>query len=131
MTNKDRDKSNQEESDNLIFSVVGIEEFRSVDIELPIIRSKKVDCYSLADLYRRAMSVAEGDSVRVYQLLSTILQIHFKPEDHAEPYGPFFVAGDRRGMVPADFYGEQSVVFGAVAANCKNPGLRARIADIA
>ena len=110
--------------------------FAAVDIEGPISESNKVDCRSLARLYRKAASGQDkaGNEIaaRVFGLLSDILGIHFKPKDRSEPYGPQFVLTDgQRSMIPADLRGAHSAVIAEVAPAFRNPGLRARLADIA
>ena len=54
-----------------------------------------MDCWSLGSLYQTAASrqdeVGNATAARVFGLLSAIVQIHFKPEDRSEPYGPQFV----------------------------------------
>ena len=85
------------------------------------------------------VSVATGASraphrwgtVRVFALLSDIANIHFKPEDRAEPYGPQSVFDGRRSMTPSDLRGAQSVAIAEIVPVIRNPGLRARLADIA
>ena len=111
--------------------------FAAVDIEAPIHGSNKVDCWSLARLYRAAASEQDkaGNEIaaRIFGLLSAILGIHFKPKDRSEPYGPRFVniERDERTMIPEDLRGVQSAVIAEVAPAFRNPGLRARLADIA
>ena len=62
-------------------------------------------------------------------LLSDVAQIHFKPEDRAEPYGPQFVMDGRRSIIPADIRGNQSNVLSELVPAVRNPGLRVRLAD--
>ena len=67
----------------------------------------------------------------MFQLLEAVSLIHFKPDDSAEPYGPRVVIHSQRTMIPSDLKGEQSEVFAEIAADIRNPGLRARLSDIA
>ena len=96
--------------------------------------SNKVDCWSLGDLYQTA--AAEQDiggnatAARVFGLLSAIAQVHLKPEDRSEPYGPQFVMNGRRSMIPADIRGDQSAAIAELVPTLQNPGLRARLADM-
>ena len=114
--------------------VVSAKQFASVDVEAPIRDSKNVDCWSLASLYHSAASQAEKidnePAIRVFALLSSIANIHFKPADQSEPYGPQFVFDGRRSIIPADLRGEQSAVIAEIVPTIRNPGLRARLADI-
>ena len=111
-------------------------DFAAVDLEAPIRESTKVDCRSLGFLYADAASKSAEDArneaqLRVYRLLASVALMHFKPEDRAEPYGPQWVFGDRRSIIPSDLRGGQSDVFAEVAANIRNAGLKARLSDLA
>ena len=116
-------------------SVFTAEEFAAVEIEAPIRGSSNVDSWSLGSLYQTAASEAEASgnesAARVFALLCEIANIHFKPEDRAEPYGPLSVFNDQRTLIPADLRGEQSAAIADLVPNIENPGLRARLADIA
>ena len=68
---------------------------------------------------------------RVFRLLASVCIIHFKPHDTAEPYGPMGVFGTERTLIPSDLQGDQSTVFAEIVPDIRNPGLRARLADIA
>ena len=111
------------------------EEFAAVEVEAPIRDSPNVDCWTLATHYKGAASEAEAagneTALRVFGLLSAVADIHFKPEDRSEPYGPSHVGKAHRSMIPSDLRGDQSTVFAALAPTIVNPGLRARLADIA
>ena len=110
------------------------EEFASVDIEAPIRTSDKVDCWSLGSLYGAAASEKQecGNAIaaRVFGLLSAITNIHLKPGNQSEPYGPQFVMDGRRSIIPADLRGDQSTIIAQIVPTIQNPGLRARLADI-
>lgn len=115
------------------FTLVTAEDF-AAECEAPIVESRKVYVLCHGDLYEKAHKEAKaaGDerAARVYRLLAAVTQIHFKPGDRAEPYGPMFVADGRRSLIPSDLRGVQSEVFATVAPCISNPGLRARLADI-
>ena len=114
---------------------VTIDEFHAVDIEAPIRESRNVDCTSLGGLYATAASEQSdaGSTIkhRVFRLLASIAYMTFKPEDRAEPYAPQWVVGNSRSIIPADLKGEQSSALATIAPGIQNPGLRARLADIA
>ena len=110
------------------------DEFAAVEVEAPIRDSKNVDCWSLGRLYQAAASEEDSDNEaapRVFGLLSAVAQIHFKPEDQSEPYGPQSVFDGRRSMIPSDLRGNQSSIISELVPTIHNPGLRARLADIA
>lgn len=117
------------------FQPITVEDITAVNCEAPIATSRKVYCRCLGSLYQKAAQEAEaaGDERRakVYHLLAAVTQIHFKPNYKAEPYGPMLVMDGRRSMIPSDLRGAQSDVFAAIAHGIVNPGLRARLADIA
>ena len=110
-------------------------EFAAVDIEAPVRGSSNVDCWSLASLYQTTTSKEEesgnATAVRVFGLLSAIANIHFKPEDRSEPYGPHSVTNAHRSIIFSDLRGDQSAVIAEFVPTIRNPGLRARLADIA
>ena len=114
--------------------IVTSAEFAAADFEAPIGDSSNVDCWTLGSLYQTAASEAEesgdGSALRVFALLALIANIHFKPEDRAEPYGPQSVFDGRRSMIPSDLRGTQSAVISEFVPTIRNPGLRARLADI-
>lgn len=114
---------------------VTVDEFAAVGAEAPLRDTRNLDCWTLGSLYRAAASQAleSGDdrAVRVFGLLSNIANIHFKPEDRAEPYGPQFVMDGRRSMIPSDLRGEQSAAIADIVPTIGNSGLRGRLADIA
>ena len=114
--------------------LVSAEQFALVDVEAPIRVSKKVDCWSLGNLYvtaaLKAKECGNEPAFRVFGLLSSIAKIKFKPEDQSEPYSPMFVFDGKRHMIPADLRGEQSAVIAELVPTIRNPGLRARLADI-
>ena len=114
---------------------VTIDDFHAVDVEAPIRDSSNVDCTSLGGLYATAASEQSdiGNTLehQVFRLLASIAHMTFKPEDRAEPYAPQWVMGNRRSIIPADLKGEQSRALANMASGIRNPGLRARLADIA
>ena len=116
-------------------TTVTIDEFQAVDVEAPIRDSGNVDCTSLGSLYATAASEQSnaGNMIehRVFRLLASIAHMTFKPQDRAEPYAPQWVMGNRRSIIPADLKGEQSHTLATIAPGIQNPGLRARMADIA
>ena len=115
--------------------LVTIDEFAAVGAEAPLRDTRNLDCRTLGSLYQVAASQAQknGDdrAARVFGLLSDIANIHFKPQDRAEPYGPQYIWDGRRSMIPSDLRGEQSAVIADIVNTIGNPGLRARLADIA
>ena len=129
---KDRQR-NEAQSNSLTIS---LEEFAEADVEAPIRDANSVDCRNLASLYEIASKqhAQSGDEVAasVFGLLAQVNHMHFKPDDGTEPYGPMIVLADgRRSMIPSDQRAGQSAVFAAIAPGLQNPGLKARLSDVA
>ncbi len=116
-------------------TLVTKDDFIAADFEAPIRDSNNVDCWTLADLYKTAAAKqtenGNESAAQVFEFLTAVTNIHFKPNDGAEPYGPMFVMNGKRGIIPADLRGDQSSVFAEIVPTIRNPGLRARLADIA
>ena len=129
------DQNAEAEEEPKGFEHVTAEDFTVVGLEAPIAASRKVYVRCHGALYSQAHENSErsGDvrAANAYRLLAAVTQMHFKPNDQAEPYGPMFVMDGRRSVIPSDFRGAQSEVFAAVAPGVVNPGLRALLADIA
>ena len=132
MTTEEKHSTDTERQEPAI--TVTAEEFANVEVEAPIRDSMHVDCWTLGSLYQAAALQAEQSgeerAVRVYALLSDIANIHFKPEDRSEPYGPNSVSKGKRSMIPADCRGKQAAAIVELVPTIRNPGLRARLADI-
>ncbi|MCY4349719.1 MAG: hypothetical protein OXC25_07720 [Thiotrichales bacterium] len=109
-------------------------ELAAVEVEAPLRDTRNLDCQTLGGLYHTAATQAQEDgntpAGRIFGLLSEIANIHFKPEDRAEPYGPQCVMDGRRSMVPSDLRGEQSAALAEIVPTLQNSGFRARLADI-
>ena len=89
---------------------VTAEDFAAVEVEAPILDTRNVDCWTLGSLYQSATSEAKASgnepAASVFALLVNIANIHFKPEDRAEPYGPQSVFDGQRMLIPGDLRGE-------------------------
>lgn len=110
------------------------EDFKAVDLEAPIAGGRSVLSGHLGHVYAEAGDAAakggKEQQARVYGLLGAIASMHYRAHDRGEPYGPMLQMEDRRSIVPDDLRGEQTDVLAGIAADIKNAGLRARIADI-
>lgn len=116
-------------------ATVSLADFDSVECEAPLSGSRSVFGSTISGRYqsvaKEASDAGREREARVYQLLSAIAHMHFKPEDRAEPYGPLLVMGGRRSMIPSDLHAEESDALAAIAPRISNPALRALLADIA
>jgi hypothetical protein len=114
---------------------ITVDEFDATDFEEALKDSAKVDAHDLSSqflrLAREADERQEQSRARVFSLLSQVCGIHLRTEDRAEPWGSMASGPGWRTAVPADFKGEQSAAFLAILPRIKNPGLRARLADVA
>lgn len=83
--------------------VVGLAEFEAVELEAPLADARSVSCAKLSGACRDAATAAQAEgkdrAARVYSLLARVMQMHFKPEDGAEPYGPMFVFEETAPMI--------------------------------
>ena len=115
--------------------LISVEDFKAVDFEAAIRDSKKVDYLSLYRLFRdRAKQYREAGcnkTASVMEFLSEICQIVLRPTKDSGPFHPAETFGDRRTMIPSDLPEKQTEVLASIAESIENPGLRARIADIA
>jgi hypothetical protein len=113
---------------------VTAEELRAVNFEAAIPDPAKVEpqefCGLYAGLAREAAKKQQLSATRVYSLLSGICGMHLKTGDRAEPWGPMFVMDNWRSLIPSDLKGEQNAALLEIVDRIKNPGLRARIADL-
>lgn len=116
-------------------TVVTLCDFETVNFEAPICDTNEMDCFELSLMFRGAVAeqlkVGNDIAVRVFELLAGVASIELKPWDQSEHYGPYFVSGDRRSIIPSDLKGEQSRVFSEIAPKIKNAALRSRLADVA
>jgi hypothetical protein len=118
--------------------LASVEDAKTIDFESPIENATTADCYELGEFYRKAVEREKtkvdsgelGGKLRVYAMLSALTEMHFKPHDRNEPFGPMVTfANGRRSAIPNDFtqHIEQLVV---MAERARNPVLRARLSDI-
>ena len=116
-------------------TAVMIDEFHAVDIEAPIRDSSYVDCTSLGGLYATAASGQSdaGNMIehRVFRLLSSIAYMTFKPEESCRALRSSVGSEQSQEHHSRRLEGEQSRALATVAPGMRNPGLRARLADIA
>ena len=113
-------------------------DLKNLDFEAPIAGSLAADTNELSDLFGAATrptdetdQPTDTPAIRVYTMLSAITGIHFKPEEHQEPFGPLASFADgRRTAIPADFRGVCDDVLADMAKRAKNTVLQARLADI-
>jgi len=129
------DKDGKQEQPKRFISSVTPDELDQVSIEAPALGSEAFDPHDLAGLYRSAAAASEQEGrltdAIVYSLVQNLLEMHFKPSDRAEPYGPLWAYGEQRSIVPADLPAELSAGLAKHAATLRQPVLRARIADVA
>lgn len=113
---------------------VTVEDFDAIDSEGCLKNCENVDPHCLASqfiaLAREAEKRQDQVAARVYTLLYQACSIHLRFEDRSAPWVPSFSGPGGRTAIPSDFKGEQSATFLAILERIKNPGLRARLADI-
>jgi hypothetical protein len=110
-------------------------DFDTVDFEAPIRSLDTCDPQGFSGAYEQAFSAAlkvqDEPAQVVYRLLFHLCTIMLHPSDAANVWGPIGSGPNGRAAIPEDFRGGQTATFAAVAFRIVNPGLRARIADIA
>lgn len=110
-------------------------ELDQVDFETPIAGLNVIDDQRVADTFRQA-SQDEGakgnaSTALVYGFLQAITEMHFRPNDRGEPFGPRSVLADgSRTMIPADISADVGAILAAKIPSLANPVLRARVADV-
>jgi len=114
---------------------VGIDDLDVVPFEEVIADLRSAECHDLAKRFRARLNEATDAQNeverRVYFALVNICDMHFKPEEGGEPYGPMLVLSDgSRTAIPEDYRGGQVDAFAGVLLRLKNAPLRTRLADI-
>ena len=111
---------------------------KDLDFEIPIAGSTSATTYELSEQYRRAaQSPATGagapdtPEARVFTMLSAVTGMHLKADEREEPYGPLMTLADgSRTAVLADFRNGHVDLLAEIAMRCRNPVLKARLADV-
>lgn len=103
-------------------------------IEGPILLLRAAACEEFREPFTKAAnaSLAAGDpkAQRIFGLLADVCNLHFKPDNANDPYGPSFVVEDRRSAIPADFRGDALLVLTKLADLIATAPLKARILDV-
>jgi hypothetical protein len=111
------------------------DDLEAVDIEAPIRELRLADPHEMFTPYQRAFAAALEAKTEpaqvVYRLLAALCGIVLQPSDRGSPWGPMMTFETGRSAIPEDFRGEQTVAISTIAGKVENPGLRARLADIA
>ncbi len=112
-------------------SVITCDQIVNLDFERLLQNKDVID----AEAHGRSLSCQDlglqENQKEAFSLISSILQMHFKPEDPAEPYGAMYVLSDRRSMIPGDIRHEQAVELAKAVPFFSHVGIKARIADVA
>src|SRR5262245_35653154 len=113
-----------------------LDDVQHVDIERPIADARAAESYELSRLFLKAANSSkqadqtETNASRVYGMLSAVTEMHFKPDERNEPFGPMMQFADgRRTAIPSDFRARIDVLASMVECT-QNPVLRARLADV-
>jgi hypothetical protein len=116
-------------------NIVTAAEFAQVDWQGPLEGSRKVDAHDLSDIYRRLLPKTDAPGPNAsrgpIRLLFDLCGIALRPADRAQPWGAFLSFADgQRSSIPGDFGPAQWAVVRERALEARNPGLRARLADL-
>ena len=84
--------------------------------------------HMLASAFRaRATS---DDSQDPWRLLANVFDIHLRPSNPDEPFGPMMVMDGKRSMVPSDLGDEQIGLLRQMLQGVANPAVRCRLGDV-
>jgi hypothetical protein len=112
-----------------------VDDVNAVDIDGPLAGCKDADSRTISDIFRKAAADLNADNAadqpagRVYSMVAAAMEMHFKPRERYEPFGPMVVMDGRRSAIPSDFR-ERVDALAAAAARTTNPVLKARLADL-
>jgi len=91
--------------------------------------------HSLATLYtteaQSAITEGQEEKAKSLSLFAQLLNIHFKPADRANVWGPMYQTGGRRSIIPSDIKGAQTDELLKTVEHIAHPAVRARMADVA
>lgn len=92
------------------------------------------ECHVLAHALRaRAAEVEKTNShaPEPWRLLAELCDMHFKPSEATDPFGPLATLADgRRTLIPRDLRPEQRQWLASLVDKIADPELRARVADV-
>jgi hypothetical protein len=86
-----------------------VEDIHVVDIDAPLAGCMDANGRIISDIYQKAAADLESENAvdtakgRVYRMLAAAMQMHFKPRERYEPFGPMFVMDGRRSAIPPTF----------------------------
>jgi hypothetical protein len=113
-----------------------VADVEAVDVNALLAGCADADSRLIGDAFQKAASEIEADPAtrdqptgRVFCMVAAAMQMHFKPHDRYEPFGPLFVMDGRRSAIPSDFR-PQIDALSAAAARATHPVLKARLADL-
>ena len=138
MTNPSEDMNDANKPrPELPYLLASSDDLRDVDFEAPIRAVKTAECHVLSAKFKGMLLTEDGKLVRpadpagrVFAMLASITDLHFKPEEKNEPFGPMLIlANGGRSAAPSDFRDVLDVV-AEMAKRAENPMLKARLADL-
>lgn len=138
MTNRSEGTNDANDSPpQLPYLLATSDDLHDLDFEAPIRGVKTAECHVLSAKFKGRLPTEDGkqapptDSAgRVFAMLASITELHFKPEEKNEPFGPMLIlANGGRSAAPSDFRDVLDVV-AEMAKRGENPMLKARLADL-
>lgn len=111
------------------------ERLRQFDLDGPVSEPFSLDLHrassELTEAAKDSDQRGELDQAYAYRLVNTICQLHFRPDERAEPYGPIATfANGGRTATGSDFTQDQCESLFANSDRLKSVLLRGRIADL-
>ncbi len=111
-------------------TIISAETFKSLNFDRFISDLNVVDARVKTTALQDLDAELTPEELQAFKLLNTILQMSFRPEDPASPYGAMLVFEDRRSMIPSDISLEQAVELSDASHTFVHAGVRARVADV-
>jgi hypothetical protein len=97
------------------------------EIELLMAGLPIKECGEFSKVFRERHSVSPSQN---WDLLESVFNIHLRPANITEPYGPMFVMDRKRSMIPEDLSAEHLDVMRQRADQVDDPEFKARVYDI-
>ena len=84
--------------------------------------------YELASAFRRR--AGSNDPEDPWLVLANVFDIHLRPANANEPFGPKLVMDGKRSMVPTDLSDKQVELLSRLLQDVTNPSVRCRLGDV-
>jgi len=111
------------------------EDLVGIAVEAPIADLKTCSSHDFrtryAQAFRQAGTTGDVVAARVYGVMESLSGMSLRPRDRGAVWGAGVGGTTWRWAIPDDFLGPETQVLADLAPQLQNPGLRARVADVA